>query len=741
MSTNTKPSNSNPGNKASTKKTGAFNKYRGLLIAISLFLIFNLSVLALNFYTSSTLNNDAVSINLSGRQRMLSQRTTKVLLAIQVDAAQGQYNSKNNEELKKVVSLFDSTLNGFKNGGTVIGGDDKPVELKQLTDANAIKSVDEALGIWQPYKRLLEPVMNSQIVDEVSLDAATVYARANNLKLLKLMNDLTTQLEKNTKAKATNLQLIQTIALVLSLLLFANIVFNALRKLRASDGEIEKAQRETSEILHTVKEGLFLLDHNLKIGSQFSSSLTKVMQHDIEAGMEFMPLLKTITDEEVYQSAHDYITLLFGSRVKENLVASLNPLSQVKVSTLKIGSQNNMQTTDAKVRYLSFQFNRVVEDKQVLHLLVTVHDVTEQVTQAQELSHLKGQTNINMDLLNTLLQNNHHQLEQFLNTTETGLTHINELLASANQRSQSPKELINACFRTIHSIKGEAATLGIISIETSAHQFETHLVQLRDKAEHEASDILSLPIKLTDLFKQVSDIKTTFELLNRFIKPEVAAPKDIKASQAFTQNMAQLAQRVSDNQHKQVAVECNLELLNILDPVLVSELQQVSVQLIRNSITHGIESPDIRVRKGKPVQGKIIIGCANAENDSIVFSIRDDGQGIVPDRIRNAMIASGKYTEEQVAELSNQAIMQKLFEPGFSTSANKTSDAGHGVGLDVVQTKIKALGGELKTQTRADEYTLFTIHLAQPALAPIAAQYMPQRKAAYAKPTLVAATA
>ena len=161
MSTNTQPSNSNPGSKTSTKKTGAFNKYRGLLVAITLFLIFNLSVLALNFYTSSTLNNDAVSINLSGRQRMLSQRTTKVLLAIQVDAAQGQYNSKNNEELTKVVSLFDGTLNGFKNGGMVIGGDDKPVELKQLTDVNAIKSVDEALGIWQPYKQLLAPVMPS----------------------------------------------------------------------------------------------------------------------------------------------------------------------------------------------------------------------------------------------------------------------------------------------------------------------------------------------------------------------------------------------------------------------------------------------------------------------------------------------------------------------------------------------------------------------------------------------------
>ncbi|MEO6117678.1 MAG: type IV pili methyl-accepting chemotaxis transducer N-terminal domain-containing protein, partial [Methylotenera sp.] len=335
------------------KKQNALNKYRGILIAITLFLVFNLSVLALNFYTSSTLNNDAVSINLSGRQRMLSQRTTKVLLSIQVDAAQGQFNDKNTAELKKVSSLFDTTLNGFKTGGTVLGGDEKPVMLQKVSDPAAIKAVDEALRIWQPYKKLLQPVINSTVVDEYSLDIATLYARENNLTLLKLMNDLTTQLEKNTKAKASNLQMIQTIALVLSLLLFANIVFNALRKLRASDGEIEKAQRETTEILNTVKEGLFLLDPQFSVGSQFSSSISKILQHDISANIPFMPILETLVSADIYVSAQDYITLLFGNKVKESLMLSLNPLMQVKVQA----------KNDSTPRYLSFQFNRVVEEK------------------------------------------------------------------------------------------------------------------------------------------------------------------------------------------------------------------------------------------------------------------------------------------------------------------------------------------------------------------------------------------
>lgn len=88
-------------NKPSTTPS-TLNKYRGIIIAVSLFLVFNLAVLGLNFYTSSTLNDDAVSINLSGRQLMLSQRTAKVLLTIQVDATQSRFNETNTAELKKV---------------------------------------------------------------------------------------------------------------------------------------------------------------------------------------------------------------------------------------------------------------------------------------------------------------------------------------------------------------------------------------------------------------------------------------------------------------------------------------------------------------------------------------------------------------------------------------------------------------------------------------------------------------
>jgi len=100
-------------------------------------------------------------------------------------------------------------------------------------------------------------VIRKRIVNDESLNIAANYARLHNLELLKLMNTLTTSVKAATKNKASELKTIQTIALVLSLLLSANIVFNALGKLRSADTLAIKAQRENTEIQIQLKKVYF----------------------------------------------------------------------------------------------------------------------------------------------------------------------------------------------------------------------------------------------------------------------------------------------------------------------------------------------------------------------------------------------------------------------------------------------------------------------------------------------------
>lgn len=94
--------------------TSYFGKYREIILAVAFFLIFDMAVLLLNFYISFQLSDSATNLNLSGRQRMLSQRMTKALLIKQSDAQSAIDNPKNDEELAKTVALFNKTLESFQ---------------------------------------------------------------------------------------------------------------------------------------------------------------------------------------------------------------------------------------------------------------------------------------------------------------------------------------------------------------------------------------------------------------------------------------------------------------------------------------------------------------------------------------------------------------------------------------------------------------------------------------------------
>jgi two-component system, chemotaxis family, sensor kinase CheA len=134
----------------SSKPKSYLGKYREIILAVAFFLVFDMAVLVLNFYISFQISESAINLNLSGRQRMLSQRMTKSLLITQSDAAQYITNPKNDEELRKTVALFDATLLGFKQGGMVMGTDEKKVQLKELQEEKYKQIIHKADQIWNP---------------------------------------------------------------------------------------------------------------------------------------------------------------------------------------------------------------------------------------------------------------------------------------------------------------------------------------------------------------------------------------------------------------------------------------------------------------------------------------------------------------------------------------------------------------------------------------------------------------
>ena len=144
--------------------------------------------------------------------------------------------------------------------------------------------------------------------------------------------------------------------------------------------------------------------------------------------------------------------------------------------------------------------------------------------------------------------------------------------------------------------------------------------------------------------------------------------------------------------------EINLELQGEetdLDKNLVEALADPLVHLVRNSVDHGIELPDVREAEGKPRTGTVILA-AEQEGDHILLSITDDGGGMDPDKLRGIAVEKGLMDEDAAARLTDTEAFALIFAPGFSTKKEISDVSGRGVGMDVVKTKITQLNGSIE---------------------------------------------
>lgn len=131
-----------------------------------------------------------------------------------------------------------------------------------------------------------------------------------------------------------------------------------------------------------------------------------------------------------------------------------------------------------------------------------------------------------------------------------------------------------------------------------------------------------------------------------------------------------------------------------LDKTILEAVRDPLTHLVRNSIDHGIEAPDVRLAAGKPAQGVLALRAFH-EGGQVNIEITDDGAGIDPARLRDKAVAKDMLSREAAARLSDHEATNLVFAPGFSTAAAVTNVSGRGVGMDVVKTNIEKIGGSI----------------------------------------------
>ena len=147
-----------------------------------------------------------------------------------------------------------------------------------------------------------------------------------------------------------------------------------------------------------------------------------------------------------------------------------------------------------------------------------------------------------------------------------------------------------------------------------------------------------------------------------------------------------------------------------LDRTVIDEIGDPLMHLLRNSLDHGVEHPQDREAKGKPRTGEVGL-IARHEGNNVVIMVTDDGKGIDAEVIRRKAVEKGMISQEEADNMDDADAVRLIFLPGFSTADKITDVSGRGVGMDVVRSKIEALGGHVDVETTLDEGSVFKIKL------------------------------
>lgn len=605
-------------------------------------------------------------------------------------------------------------------------------DIQQLAGHGAQSpQLRDALRTWQAYSPVLAPVAAFSGEPYVDTDSgsslsesgkmyyndvrqAQLLAKQNVDRLHRLLSGVTRSLEAQTSGAAARLRALLSGGVLAALALaFAAVYLQITRA--THERAAREAQEQTRDILKTVREGFFLLDADYKIGSVWSEALTRIFGRGDFAGLSFEKLLEDRVPPTTLATAVKYIKLLWGDRAHENLMKSINPLGQLEISM--DNGRGGKET-----RYLQFDFHRVVGPKGVKHVLCSVGDITSNVLLAKELQEAQENANAQVDMMVGMLHVDPLQLGSFLDTTEAGLQLINAILKEPARTDGEFRKKLGGLFRELHSIKGEASALNLMSIANRVHSLEDMVSELKKKAELSGNDFLPMVLKLDELLAHLRGVREMATRLTALKEPAAPATQgaQVRANspagerqggrfgEDISPTLQALAEKLAKDHRK--AFKLTLSGLAEVPAPYIATVKDCVIQMLRNAAVHGIEPGEARRATAKADVGTVRIDFhRSGEGYELVFE--DDGAGISPQTLKEAAVRKNIITAEEAASMDTRAAMALIFRPGFSTQDEVTMDAGRGVGMDVVARTVYGLGGKIGVSTNPGRFTRFKIVL------------------------------
>jgi two-component system chemotaxis sensor kinase CheA len=456
---------------------------------------------------------------------------------------------------------------------------------------------------------------------------------------------------------------------------------------------IKIAQAELDEITvmkDSLKIGLFFMDRNYIIQDHYSRYLEEMLSETDLSGQCFPDLLSASFNAKELNDIRDYFTMAFDHVFDQNMLDDINPLGEFYYENIKTGRR----------KVFNCSFSVIEQDHEESFILAVIYDITAKVELQQRLAEEESKRQEEMKNVFELIQVEPRVFNDFLEDAEYEFERINEILK--NESISAHKALIEI-YQSVHAIKSNAVILGLNTFGDKAHKIESKIKKLREQEEVPFDDMLNLTIELEKLFQERDGFKTTLEKINSF-KSSVRGQR--QGQYVLVESLTKTVNKASGDIGKKIKF-----IVDGIDDEAIEKgprriIKETLVQLVRNSAVHGIEFPADRIARGKNETGIIRLSVKiNGEN--IHVKLGDDGRGLDYGKIAEKALRLNLIKPEDAQD--KNALLKIIFSPGFSTAETEGIHAGRGIGLSLVQDRVRSKKGSIKVQTEPGKGTVFNI--------------------------------
>lgn len=460
------------------------------------------------------------------------------------------------------------------------------------------------------------------------------------------------------------------------------------------------AERDEIAVMKdSMKIGLFFMDENYIIQDHYSRYLEEMLSQTNLFGKLFTDIIADSVTPNELEAIKDYFKMILERSYDQDMLDDINPLNELRYFNVESGERKVFQCA----------FATIERARGEVFLLVTVYDITTRVELQERLAEEEARRQEEMQAVFELIKVEPDVFNEFLEDMEFEFASIDKIFKN---ETLSAHEVLVKVYQSIHAIKSNAVILGLNVFGNKVHNLESKIKKLRESpTEVPFSEMLNLAMDIEKISEERGRFRDIINKLQTYANSSANSGSGEKQNiKILVETLAKATLRASEDMGKLVKF-----VADDVDPEAIKlgprrTIKEILMQLVRNSVVHGVELPEDRKAKGKKETGIVKLSIRISEDrKNIHIKLTDDGRGLDYKKIAERAVKNKILKKEDVNSKDN--LIKAIFAPGFSTADTTGVHGGRGIGLNLVRDRVKEANGTVKLRSETDKGIIFFISL------------------------------